>query len=168
MTNPPTSLRPATRHWELWAAVGASAFALNFAWEMIQMPLYSSMRGLSVGRVLAACALATAGDAGIALTAYGAVARATATQNWPERLTISRIAAYLGIGLAITVLLESVNVYAFHRFAYASSMPRVFGIGVAPLAQWIAVPLIVCVVARAVGRRPRRSLRRPEVPPPYA
>lgn len=39
------------------------------------------------------------------------------------------------------------------RWQYSVSMPTVAGVGLAPLAQWIVVPLLLVAVSRAASSR---------------
>lgn len=79
---------------------------------MLQAPLYEDMLAMPRWEATWLCAQASAGDAMIALAAYG-----------------------------------------LERWSYAPGMPRVLGVGVAPIAQWIIVPLLVLWVSRLNLRR---------------
>lgn len=84
----------------------------------------------------------TVGDAGIALTAYGVVAVALRPGHWLLEPTFGRIAAYLLIGLAITIVLVFLAVPIFERWAYAPIMPivPVLWIDLLPVIPWLILP----------------------------
>jgi hypothetical protein len=152
--------------WQPWAALAAGSLALNFAWEMLQAPLYEGMVAMPRGRATWLCARASAGDAVITLAAYGSVAAAAGSRAWVAHPRVARVAGYLAVGLAVTVALEYLNVYALGRWAYGPSMPRVLGVGLAPLAQWLVVPLLSLWLARNYVRRrtPHTSIAQETAP----
>lgn len=137
-----------TKRWQPWAALAAFAFLLHFAWEMLQFPLYA---GLSAARHDAAtwmCLRATVGDVAIALAAYGAASAVARSAQWVLRPRSMPIAVYLGAGLGVTVAVEWVSVHRWERWSYADAMPLVLGVGLAPLVQWVAVPLLTLWLTR--------------------
>lgn len=135
--------------WQPWAALAAVSLPLHFAWELLQAPLYlPHERG---GAWL--CAQASAGDVVITLLAYAGASWVAGTRAWIERQHATRVAAYLAIGLGVTVLLEFLSVYRWGRWAYRPNMPRLLGIGVAPLAQWIVVPVLTLWLAKPYLKR---------------
>lgn len=131
-----------------WAALAVGAFALNFTWEMLQAPLYENMKGLPFWTAAWSCTKASAGDVVIALLAYGGVAVRAGSRAWLLRPRAAHVAGYLAVGLVLTVVLEIVNVQALGRWTYGPRMPRVLGVGLAPLAQWLLVPLAVLWLTR--------------------
>jgi hypothetical protein len=134
--------------WQPWAALALFSGLTHFAWEMLQAPFYQGMAAAPHWPVVRICALASAGDVLLGLAAYAVVAAALRDRAWLFDPRGARIAGYLGVGLAITVALEALNVDVLRRWSYSPSMPRVFGIGLAPLLQWIVVPLVVLWLAR--------------------
>jgi len=89
----------------------------------------------------------------ITLASYGGVAFAVRSRAWMTHPRVGHIAAYLAIGLAVTIALEYLNVYGLGRWTYSATMPRVLGIGLAPLAQWIIVPIVILWFVRRYLRR---------------
>lgn len=147
-----------------WLPLAVGAFVLNFAWEMLQAPLYESMRGLPFANATWLCARASGGDVVIALAAYGGVAAIVGSPAWLLRPRRAWVASYLVAGVTGTVLLEILNVQHWGRWAYARAMPRVFGVGVAPLAQWLVVPLVTLWVVRRYVRQIAARQTRPDTP----
>ena len=139
---------PSLKLWQPWITVATAAFALHFTWEMLQAPLYVGMTGLRFGEGTRICAVASLGDVVLALTAYGAVAAFAGRRAWLLRPTPGNIAAYLVLGLAVTAAIELLAVYRIGRWSYGPAMPRVAGIGLAPLLQWVVVPVLTLWVAR--------------------
>jgi len=130
----------------LLALCAVVAFALNFGWEMAQMPLYATR--MSTLR----CLGAAGGDAG--LTAAAFLVAVAATRLWSIRASWIVVAAS-----ALAAVLIERRGLSSGRWAYASAMPTVAGVGVAPLMQ---LPLLA-VVSRWLGRRiltaPARTVR---------
>lgn len=134
--------------WQPWAAVAIFAVFPHFIWEMVQAPLYRGMGAPPYWPMVRVCAAAAVGDAVIALVAYAVVAAAARDRLWLFDLTRRRVASYVLVGLALTVILERVDVYVVHRWQYAPTMPTVGGIGVVPLLQWLVVPAVTLWLAR--------------------
>ncbi len=150
----PVSLRP----WQPWAAVGGFALLLHFVWEMLQAPFFEDMATAPHWSAVLRCARASAGDVGIAWLAYAAAAWWAGRRSWLEEPGRTPFRIYLIVGLAVTVLLEWVNVYVRHTWAYADEMPLVLGIGLTPLLQWLLLPpLTLWLARRHLGRSGRSS-----------
>ena len=139
---------PGPAWWQPWAALALFAFLLHFVWEMGQAPFYRGMATAAHGTAVRACAVATVGDVVILLVAYALVAAAVRSRRWLAAPTGGRVAGFLAVGLAATAGLELLNVYVLGRWAYGTGMPRVFGVGLAPLLQWMLVPPAVLWLAR--------------------
>lgn len=155
----------AVRWWVPMMALASFSFLLHFLWELLQVPLYADMASLSHWSGVVVCAKATAGDVAIALTAYATVAAFGRTWHW--QASRIRVATYLAAGLAITVLLEVLNVYVWHRWTYAPAMPLVLGIGASPLLQWsIVPPLALWLMQRHVAGGSRLLGDAPVLPTP--
>lgn len=130
------------------------ALALNTVWEMAQTPLYADMAGLAAMDASWRCLRAAFGDALIVVAAYLGAAATARRPFWPLRSRFT--AVFLGLAIALSLILE-VHAIASGRWAYATSMPRVpgIGIGLAPAAQWLLLPwLTLAIVARWWRRRP--------------
>lgn len=140
--------RPRVSAAQPWAALAFFSFLLHFAWEMLHSPLYAGMAAAPHWHAVRSCLTATVGDTVIALGAYAAVAAVTRDRGWLVRDSPNRVAGYLGVGLSVTVVLELINVYVWHRWAYALAMPLVLGVGVSPLMQWMVVPPIALWLTR--------------------
>ncbi|MEO7475251.1 MAG: hypothetical protein ABI860_10715 [Gemmatimonadales bacterium] len=135
--------------WQPWLALGLFAFLLHFVWEMLQVPLYARLGAARHWQAVLLCARATGGDVAMALASYGAAALWT-----HDRLWLSRSAGgsgrpiCLATGLLTTVVLERLNVYVWQTWTYTPAMPTLFGIGLAPVLQWLVVPLLTLWLAR--------------------
>lgn len=132
-------------------------FALSLAWEFVQLPLYSLGPYEGWPRSAYAVLHCTAGDAGIALAAYLVAAALTRHPEWLAYRPLAGIAIAIAAAVAYTVWAEWRNVYVLGNWAYADSMPMIRGIGVAPLLQWIVLPLVALLFLRRVSRRSAAS-----------
>jgi hypothetical protein len=139
--------RPA--RWQPWLALGLFGFLPHFVWEILQVPLYEHMHASRHWSAVLQCSRATVGDVVITWTAYAVAAGRVqdrwwlGASHWGRPLTV-----FLGAGLVKTVVLEWLNVYAWRRWAYSPDMPVVLGIGLAPIVQWLLVPLVTLWLAR--------------------
>jgi hypothetical protein len=141
--------------WQPWAAVAGFAFLLHFAWEMLQFPLYAGMAAARHDAATWTCVRATLGDVLIALLAFAAASVAARSRLWFRRRPGAALAVYLASGLGTTIVVEVLSVSYWRRWAYAPAMPMVLGVGLAPLAQWVVVPLLtVWLVRRHIGVPP--------------
>jgi hypothetical protein len=122
-----------------WTALAIVAFVLNLGWEMLQAPLYSSVRGRGFGEGTLQCHAAAIGDAAITLLAFGIVAAFAGDRAWMLRPCRFRITAYLVLGLGFTMVLETMALRS-GRWTYAAAMPRVAGIGRSPVAATAQCP----------------------------
>ena len=140
----------------IWVAL---SFAVHLAWEVAQLPLYSlaDESGVALAYAVLHC---TAGDALIAGGAYLLAAFALRESDWPVTRPWSGAIIVIPFGVIYTAWSEWDNVYRAGNWAYASGMPLVLGIGLAPLLQWIVVPALVLVLVRGV-RAPQNAARDP-------
>jgi hypothetical protein len=132
----------------LWAAL---AFALNLAWEIAQVRLYSLWAAadhLSVAWSLLHCTL---GDVLIALAIYLLAGAVLWRPDWPASQPWAGSAIAVAGALAYTAWSEWYNVYRAGRWAYTASMPLIFGIGLSPLLQWLILPPILVLAYRRLG-----------------
>ena len=74
-------------------------------------------------------------------------------RRWICRGGAAAVALFVGSGLAYTVYSEWLNTRIEDGWRYSEAMPRIGGIGLAPLIQWIVVPLAVVYLARRGHRR---------------
>ena len=133
--------------WQPWTALALFAFLLNFIWEIVQSPFYG-MAGAPHEMAIRTCTLATLGDVVFTLAAYAAVAGVTRHRLWGVRWRPRYAIAFVAVGLLLTVVAEYVNVFVLLRYQYAPEMPRLAGIGVSPLLQWLIIPIIALWLTR--------------------
>jgi hypothetical protein len=137
------------------------AFLLNFVWEMWQVPFFRDIGDGPHWSGVISCTQATFGDAAIALFAYGCVALSSRARFWLLAPARREIAAYLAIGLAVTIVFEALATGPLERWRYSEAMPTLpwLGTGVLPLAQWLALPPLVLWLARGQIRGARSGDR---------
>ena len=138
--------------------VAVFALLLNFAWEILQAPLYAGMADMPHAQVTKTCLQATVGDAVIMLIAYGVVAVAAHSRRWIVAATGWPLAWFVAIGVSITAAIEwlATRGYWIANWSYLPTMPQVpgAGIGLAPLLQWVVLPLLtVWFVRRQLTHR---------------
>ena len=126
--------------------VATFALLLNFAWEILQAPLYAGMADMPHAQVTQACLQATFGDMGIMLLAYGAVAAVARSRRWIVAASGWQLASFTAIGVVITAGIErlATSGHWVQSWSYLPAMPLLpgTGIGVAPLLQWVLLPLL--------------------------
>ena len=135
-------------HALLWLVL---AFVLNLLWEIAQARLYAiwtEAAPLGVAWALLHCSI---GDAMIALTMFALAGIALRRADWPVSRPWSGGAIVVMGSMAYTVWSEWHNVYRAGNWAYAASMPLIFGIGLSPLLQWLLLPPLLVAAHRALG-----------------
>ncbi len=115
----------------------------NLAWEFAQMPLYKLWKTGTPGEVAWQAIHCSAGDLLIAMAALAASVLLFGGIGWP-RLHVRRVAGTcLGIGLFVTVVVERLAT-GWGLWTYSEAMPVLpgLGVGLAPVAQWVVIPLV--------------------------
>lgn len=143
--------------------VALFALLLNFPWEFIQVPLFEGMATAPHWQAVRGCARAALGDVVIALIAYWAVAVPCADRDWIANPRAPQVLAFLAVGMLVTAVIEWLAVRGLWTatWAYTTAMPVLpgLGIGLAPLLQWLVLPILLVLI---VGRQLRgRSDRVP-------
>ena len=125
--------------------VALFAFLLNFVWEFGQVPFYRDLPSQGHWASIKLCGRATLGDAVIAVVAFWVVAALVASRWWITAPTMSQVACFVGVGLAISTALEWMAIHVQARWAYGTSMPMVpvLRVGLAPVLQWVIAPLFL-------------------------
>ena len=132
----------------LWSAL---AFALNLAWEIAHVRLYTlwaSADGLSVAWALFHCTL---GDVVIAIAMFALAVAMLGDKDWPISHPWAGGAIVVAGAMAYTAWSEWYNIYRAGNWGYTTNMPLVFGIGLSPLLQWLVLPPVMVAVYRALG-----------------
>ena len=115
---------------------------LSLVWELVQLPLYRLWAEHHWERIAFAVLHCTAGDLMIAFSAL-LIALILTGANQPRDWPKAAIVAFtIVLGLSYTVLSETMNL-AQGAWSYSAWMPIVpwLNIGVAPVLQWVLVPL---------------------------
>jgi hypothetical protein len=154
-----------------WPEFGLTIFAflLHFAWEMLQVPLYQGMATMAHWDAVLFCTRATVGDVAIALGAFwGTALLVGAGRRWLFAPWRAPVLLFTAFGVTTTAVIEVLSTQAWDRWAYGPMMPKVGGIGLSPLAQWLVLsPLVVYLAQRHLpaGRRWLLPLTGPASPP---
>ena len=127
---------------------GALSFALNLAWEIGQLPLYTIFGTETAGRIAYAVIHCTIGDVLISVVPLLIAALLTRRADWPLTRPWAGGGIAIASGLSYTAYSEGHNVYRTGAWAYSESMPLAFGIGVSPLLQWLVIPAALVVIVR--------------------
>lgn len=138
--------------------IATFALLLNFAWEILQAPLYAGMAAMPHAQVTKACLQATVGDAVIMLIAHGTVASVGRSRRWIVAARGWQLGLFVAMGVSITAVIEGLATrgYWIGSWDYLPTMPLVPGadIGLAPLLQWVFLPLLtVWFVRRQLAHR---------------
>ena len=120
------------------------AFALNFVWEMVQMPLF---KGMSLGDLQAwlLCLRSTIGDVATVLSFCGLGRVVFRDWDWPGRLSIVKALYLLFVGLTFGIYYE-ITALSAGRWSYTELMPVLPGleVGLVPLVQMMVLPYFSC------------------------
>ena len=127
--------------------VAGLAFGLNAVWEFLQSPLYAD-HGRELGYLLRTRLHCAGGDTMILLFAFGVTSLIFRSRQWLHDGRPRPAVLFVALGFAYTVWSEWFNTQVALSWQYAESMPRVFGIGLTPLAQWLAIPFLLALIFR--------------------
>ncbi len=128
---------PFVRNVSAWAGF---ALVLNLAWEIAQLPLYTLSSSGTSREIAFAIVHCTVGDVLIAIACFAVAAVATRRADWPVTQPLTGGVVAMLFGLGYTAVSEWWNVYQAGSWSYAPAMPLLFGIGLAPLLQWVVIP----------------------------
>jgi hypothetical protein len=140
------------------AVLFSVAVAINFVWEMVQMPLYENMPWASL-RSWLLCFRASLGDGVIVLFIWLLGALLYRRRHWFRRLTPGTVGVLLIAGAAIAVGIE-VHALAVGRWSYSQYMPLVppLGVGLSPFVQLLLLPWICMKTAHSlITEEPERA-----------
>ncbi|HWQ38336.1 MAG TPA: hypothetical protein VNM24_06945 [Burkholderiales bacterium] len=127
--------------------LGFSA-VLHLVWEIAQLPLYTIYREGDLATIAFAVGHCTAGDLLISAATYLAAGLVARSGGWPLERPGTGLAAAVAVGMAYTAFSEWLNVSVRGSWEYAPAMPQLFGIGLAPLFQWLAIPTLTLFAVR--------------------
>jgi hypothetical protein len=127
--------------------------AFNLVWEVLQIPLYTfptiPFRYYKAYSIIHC----TIGDGMIASVLF-AVTGLAIGWRWPVTAPLRGLVLLLPLGVGYTAYSEWRNVYVLNAWTYDASMPTLWGIGLAPLAQWLVTPLLATwIVTRNCTRK---------------
>jgi hypothetical protein len=131
------------RHFNLFILILIILSVLfNFAWEMLQMPLYKAMGNNIQSAVF--CALAAVADAILILLLYVGFAFIYKNPFWIEGLQWKRVLLIMIIGGTGAILAEIRHLSA-GNWAYTESMPVLpfVAVGIVPVLQFMIFPVVI-------------------------
>lgn len=122
------------------------SFLLNFAWELIQIPLY--IPSLYSFEHIAFCALASLADVIMVLLLYFGFALIFRNPLWMQHLRWKRIVMVILTGGTGAVLAE-IRHLSLGTWAYSDSMPiiPVINVGISPVLQFMILPLLIYLLS---------------------
>ena len=127
---------PSQRLGAFFATLVLSAFALNWVWEMAQMPAYRETAGRPWVETVPTCTLAALGDVAAVLAIYGVGALAPGDVRWglSGRWNVYATVALLGGTCAVAFEWRAL---ATGRWSYTDAMPVIplLGVGLWPVLQ---------------------------------
>ncbi len=129
-----------------WAAL---SLVLNLGWEVLQLPLYAFPSAQSMAQTVYVVAHCTIGDALIAAITFVIACLLLRDADWPLADPLRGTAIVTLLGVAYTGYSEWRNVYQAGNWSYSTNMPLVFDIGIAPLLQWMFIPVAAVLILRA-------------------
>jgi hypothetical protein len=132
----------------------------NLGWETAQMPLYTLWRTGSTQDIAFAVVHCAGGDVLIAAVSLLASLLLFGAADWPRSRFLSVAAAAVVLGLGYTIYSEHLNT-ASKAWSYSDLMPVLpgLGTGLAPLAQWLVIPLLAFAAVRSLLRDKKEAVQ---------
>ncbi len=126
----------------LTATIIGISLLLNFAWEMLQMPLFKGM-DLNLQDTLF-CAVASVADTVMVMLLYYGFAIIYKEPFWAKQMSWQRISLLIVVGFAGAVLAELRHTSA-GNWSYSNTMPLVpvLNVGVVPVLQFMVLPVVI-------------------------
>jgi len=120
----------------------AFSFLLNFAWEMLQMPLYEGME-LNMQTAIF-CGLASLTDTLMVLLLYYAFSLIYKEFFWVQHFELKRISILIVVGATGAILAEMLHLSS-GSWKYSRSMPKipVMNVGLSPVLQFMILPACI-------------------------
>lgn len=117
------------------------AFALNFVWEMLQMPAYGRF-AQSAAQMWLFCTLATTGDAVYISLLYWIGKSLTQDQIWIAHLDWLRVSAIIVVGIISATLVERIALtFGFWQYSEVMIEVPLLQVGILPMLQLTILPL---------------------------
>jgi putative flippase GtrA len=130
-------------------ALATWGFVLNGVWEFAQSPLYADWHN-SIPYLIRTRLHCTAGDVFILLVAFWVTSLLLRTRRWIAESHVGGAMCFVSIGFLVTIWSEWSATGVRAAWQYSPAMPLLFGIGVAPLLQWLVVPPVVLLLTRTL------------------
>ena len=143
----------------------AWGFLFHGFWEILQSPLYAD-ESSALRYFLETRFHCTVGDVFILLFTFLVTSLVFRTRFWMEKTRSLPFVIFVALGLAYTAGSEWFNTRIALSWAYSPAMPRLLGIGLAPLLQWLVVPIVVVLAVRRCVTQDRGSPGHPSVSEP--
>ena len=121
------------------------SFALNWIWEMLQMPSYKEMAGRPLQVMAARCSFASLGDVAIIFSIYAVGALAAARLGWGLRARWNVYSTIALLGAMNAFWIERAAITS-GRWTYNDTMPVIplLNVGLWPVLQLAALaPFVV-------------------------
>ncbi|MDZ4811515.1 MAG: hypothetical protein SGI99_02730 [Pseudomonadota bacterium] len=132
----------------LWSAL---AFVLNLIWETAHVRLYTLWAAADAKTVAWSLLHCSLGDVVIALAMFALAGILLWNAGWPNSRPRAGSAIVVTCALAYTTWSEWYNVYSARNWAYAESMPLIFGVGISPFLQWLILPPVMVGIYRRLA-----------------
>ncbi len=145
---------PAMRRYLAVIAMG------NLVWEAAQLPLYMLWRTGSTQDITFAVIHCTGGDVLIVAVSLLGSLLLLGGDDWPRSRFMSVAAPTVLLGLGYTIYSEHMNT-ASNTWTYSDLMPVLpgLGTGLAPLAQWLVMPLLAFAAVRSPLRTEKEMVQ---------
>ena len=126
------------------------SFLINFVWEMLQMPLFEYPIEFSPSAMNLSCTKASIGDAFITIVSFWFVALIRKNRYWIIKVSFWDLTLFLIPGIVITICFEALATGPLNRWTYSEVMPTIpyIGTGLAPILQWLILPLLTVFIVK--------------------
>jgi signal transduction histidine kinase len=127
-------------------------FLFNFAWEVIQIPLFKDA-SFSLGHILF-CALASIADVIMVLLLYYGFAVIYKNPMWIKNLTALKIIVLM-MGGGIGAVLAEMRHVSQGNWSYSKPMPiiPIVEIGLSPVLQFMILPALVYSISLQIVKK---------------
>jgi hypothetical protein len=125
------------------------SFLLFSAWEWYQTPFFIDI-SQEINTIVWYRFHCTVGDMMILTTTVILTSLLFRDLQWLFHPTRKHYLIVSIMGLSYTMFSEYRNVYIVNSWSYSPLMPKVFGIGMLPIVQWILLPSMILYIVKRV------------------
>ena len=132
-------------YWEYLVWYSFFSFVIFASWEWIQTPFFIDITK-DINTIVWFRIHCTIGDMLILFFSISGTSLVFRKINWILRPSKLHYLSVTIMGVAYTLFSEVRNVHILKSWGYSDLMPKIFGIGLIPIIQWLLLPALILYI----------------------